>query len=215
MPLINTITLPKTIAELSISHTFNAFIYPQQLAQLTDLSALILNVNNNNLFNGVTKVSKDFTKSITQRYSLNSPYESSQTIISRLGYALTMDKVVFYNRGDTMRQILEIESNGFIKQFVPFIIQETVMNPDRSAKETILYLDVIFDSEKTELDLDKGDLLVVKTLTAKAGRTVTIQNDFVGVTKTILDQALGTVAASQVITSITDEAKKLIDNFTL
>jgi len=204
------IQIPKTRAELAQSHFFSAFIFPQQFGRNDDLSSMLLNVGANNVLAGVRNVSKNFGKDVEQRYSLNSPYESSQTIPKRLSYAMTLNKVVFYNEGESiLKNHLEIEGNGFMKQMTPFILEEIIKNPDGTIKQDNFYLDTWFVDERIEYSLE-DDLLVVKAWNVKTGRMLTKQNDFVG----IAQAALGlTTSGLQILDEITQESNKILKNF--
>jgi len=204
------IELPQTRAELAQSHFFNGYIYPQQFGSNDNISSILAGVSNTNVLAGIRSVNKNFTKEVQQRYSLNSPYESSQTIPKRLSYTLLLNKVVFYKEGENIiERFLEVEGNGFMRQMAPFILEEIIRNPDGTIKEDNFYLDVWFTDERTVIDLD-GDLLIVKALTAKAGRMLTRKNDYVGIATT----ALGLTAEGlQILDELVGDSSKILKNF--
>lgn len=163
---MNKIEIPKTKAELAVSHSFSAFIYPQVIegitASIAKLCEKFYNLSQINLIGGITKITKNFKKELYKRRRLGN-YEAFQIVPKMLEYDLTLDKVVFYNVNNDYVKLVQIENNGFIKQNVPFIIEEVVKTPNGNIKEKTFYIDCWIAKDDMSLDL-KEDLLVVKNL---------------------------------------------------
>ena len=216
--LKNTITIPETRAEMIQSHSFTTYLYPQFFGlSRTGTSAIIENFDSlfgesvkiDNLLGGILNVNKNFDKNIMQRRALGpGSFEAYQSVPVKIDYTLTLDKVVFYkpiNNSDLTRA-LEIEDNGFIKQFIPLMMQETVKNPDGTVKASTFYYDCWVTKETVKLDLQSGDMMVLKNLTIKPNSMLTLNNNNVDYVKT-----LGQF--SEVIQDITASANQIITNF--
>jgi hypothetical protein len=186
------ISLPETRAEMVQSHEFTTFIYPQIFAVSDTLSPKIYEQQTNlfgqamkfdNLIGGIMNVNKNFEKEIIQRNSLGGgSFESYQSVPTKLVYDFTFDKVVFYKNinNNDLTAMIELESSGFIKNFIPFLMQETIKNPDGTVKEIATYYDVWITKDTCKIDLNNDDMLVVKNLSAKGNRVITQNNNNVG-----------------------------------
>jgi len=166
------IKIPYTKAELAQSHSFKAFIYPQILNSNAFLGTLFTSIKYDNLIAGITKVSKTITKTIESRRKMGR-FEVYQNVPVQLSYSLSLDKVVFYkDNNNELNKYIQVEKNGFIKQFFPFIIQETAITPEGIVKDTTLWLDCWFNEEKVTLDLDSDNYLVTKDLSVTVGAMI-------------------------------------------
>jgi hypothetical protein len=212
------ITLPLTKAELAQSHSFKAFIYPQIIEANALLSSIIYN-NYSNIIAGIKKVEKNLTKNIESRRKMGN-YEVFQNIPTQLEYGLVLDKVVFYkDQNNEIAKFLEIESNGLIKQFFPFIIQEDITNPDGTSKDTTIWFDCWITNDDTSIDLDTNDVLVVKSLKVKVGQMLNKHNGLVGFLKSASEKSLSIASALNQAVNLGGEigssTVKLIENIKL
>jgi len=165
------IKIPYTKAELVQSHSFKAFIYPQIPNSDAFLGTLFTSIQYDNLIAGITKVAKTITKTIESRRKMGK-FEVYQNVPVQLSYDLSLDKVVFYKNNNELDKYIQVEKNGFIKQFFPFIIQETTITPENKIKDTTLWLDCWFNDEKITLDLSSDNCLVTKDLSVTVGAMI-------------------------------------------
>jgi len=208
----NKIVIPQTKAELSSSHYFNAFIYPQQL-ESNDLLTSAIYRNYVNIFTGIKKVGKTFKKDVQERRKLGD-YEAIQIVPTKLDYSLNLDKVVFYKESmNAIAQFLEIEGNGFIKQLAPFLVQEFIKNPDGTFKEIATYFDCWFTDDKCDVDVNADDLLITKTLSIKFAQMRTKNNNNVGALKDVTSLASSVAQATNIAGEGITSISNFIENF--
>jgi hypothetical protein len=217
--LNSTIKLPETLAQLIQSHSFSAYLYPQVFALSNTLASAAYNQQINlfgnnlntsqNLIIGIMNVNKNFKKGIFQRHSLGQgSFEAKQTIPISFDYDFTFDKVVFYNpqHTDVVSQMIDVDSNGSIKQLVPFMMEEVIQNPDGTIKENTFYYDVWITNDVCTLDLMTDDTLVVRRFSAKGTQLITNNNNLVDYA-----QALNTV--SNITQDIANAGNSVLSNF--
>jgi hypothetical protein len=201
MPLKKSVTIPKTKSEQATSHRFVAFLLPQYLDDITSN----IPVNYTDMLGGITSVEKKFTSNVEGRTRLGDP-EIFQNIKTDLRYEFTIKKVIFY-KSNFIEDLLEVNGNGFIKQFAPLMIQEVVKNPKGGIKELTTWIDCQVASDNYTVDYEQ-DLLVVKNLGIKGARMLTKDNDLVGFAK----QTLGVITSLGIAAG---ESLSILSNFNL
>jgi hypothetical protein len=172
MPSKKTFTIPSTKVRLSQSVDFSGYIYPQfifipkkndntaiqQLSQ--SLLSNLLAEQNINIFAGITRFDKNYSKDIFQRKQLGN-YEYWQSVPGTIGITLNLDKVVFYkNEKNILDEILQINYDGSIKQTAPLMIMENLESPNGDIK-TIIYLDCWVKSSKIGYSLSGENTLTI------------------------------------------------------
>jgi hypothetical protein len=160
------IMLPKLLAQQIQAHSFSALIYPQQIGQLDFIKSLQLGAFGlDDLVAGITKISKNFEKTVKERRSLGQySYEAMQNIPTSLHYKFSLSKVIYYKTNSIQGKSIEIDGTGLIKQFVPLTLQELINNPDGSIKSISQYLDCWITNDKVDLDLSSDDTLEIRNL---------------------------------------------------
>jgi hypothetical protein len=177
------ITLPKILAQQIQAHSFSALIYPQRIGQIGSFSeGLALGkFGLDDLVAGITKLSKNFEKTVKERRSLGKySYEAMQNIPTLLHYKFSLSKVVYYNTISVQGKAMEIDDTGLIKQFVPLTLQELIKNPDGTIKSVSQYMDCWITSDKIDLDLNGEDMLEIRNLEMTGVAMQGINNDLVG-----------------------------------
>ena len=190
------ITLPKILAQQIQAHSFSALIYPQQIGQLGSFAeGLALGkFGLDDLVAGITKLSKNFEKTVKERRSLGKySYEAMQNIPTALHYRFSLSKVIYYKTTNPLGSAIEIDDTGLIKQFVPLTLQELIKNPDGTIKSVSQYLDCWITNDKIDLDLNSDDTLEIRNLELIGISMQGINNNLVGVVESAVSTTLDTI----------------------
>ena len=188
-----TYTIPKTQGRVSHSIDFAGYIYPQFLtsdntanftANLGSLStiatplintavagatSLLLSGNQGLHIGGITSFNRSMQRSFNEQHILGN-YEPTQIIPGKVQVqTLSMNKVVLYNDENWLDTVLQINSEGSIKQIAPLMIIENRKKPNGDY-HSLIHLDCWFMSDTIKYDLD-GDTLVIRQLSMKCART--------------------------------------------
>lgn len=197
------ITLPKILAQQVQAHSFSALIYPQQIGQLNFIQGLVLGqFGLDDLVAGITKLSKNFEKTVKERRSLGKySFEAMQNIPTGINYKFSLSKVVYYKTINPIGSAIEIDDTGLIKQFVPLTLQELIKNPDGTIKSVTQYMDCWITNDKIDLDLQSDDMLEIRNLEMTGVSMQGINNDLVGRVENIGSTALGIINSKDTILS--------------
>jgi len=199
-----TINLPYTQNQLAQSHDFQAFIFPQTSGNFDFLSLLNLSITED-VIGGITKVEKQFKKGVKKRKKLGE-LEAHQAVPITLEYDFTIEKIVLYENSNKFNKALQVEQNGFIKQLVPFLMQETIKKPNGDIKSNTFYTDVWITQDVVVVDINGDDQKEIRNITATGCRLLEGKDDYLGYL-----EALGTSA----ITSLQSfkQTSEIMSNF--
>ena len=184
MALKDKFEIPSTQIRLSQSVEFSGYIYPQIISTLGDIASLALQFTNLTPLAGIMKVTKKIKRPIIVRKFLGKfMYEGYQSVPQGIEVNLDLDRAVFYEDKNELDTILQLNSDGTIKQFMPFMIIETRRDPKGNQSNTV-FVDCWINSESYTYTLD-GDLKVVNTLSVTAAR-FTDKIDFAKIPSSLL-----------------------------
>lgn len=165
----NKFKIPSTQIRLSQSVEFSGYIYPQIISTLGDIASLALQFTRLTPIAGITKVTKKIKRPVTVRKFLGKfMYDGYQSVPLGIEVNLDLDRAVFYQDKNELDTILQLNADGTIKQFMPFMIIETRRDP-KGNQTNIVFVDCWINSESYTYQLD-GDLKVVNTLSITAAR---------------------------------------------
>jgi hypothetical protein len=189
------IILPKTLSQQIQAHSFSALIYPQQIGQFNFVKSLQLGLFGlDNLVAGITKISKNFEKTIKERRSLGEySFEAMQNIPTAINYKFSLSKVIYYKTNSIEGKIIEIDDTGLIRQLFPLTLQELIKNPDGSVKSISQYLDCWITNDRIDLDLNSDDMLEIRNLEMSGVAMQGLNSNIVGNIEGIGTAALGAI----------------------
>jgi hypothetical protein len=186
------ITLPKILAQQIQAHSFSALLYPQQFGSIGSAaeSLALGQFGLDDLVAGITKITKNFEKTVKERRSLGRySYEAMQNIPTALHYKFSLSKVIYYKTNSIQGKAIEIDDTGLIKQFFPLTLQELIKNPDGTIKSVSQYIDCWITSDHIDLDLQSEDTLEIRNLEMQGIAMQGISENYVGYVEAIFGSA--------------------------